>query len=387
MSFLNGRLSYTRFKVSGDSLTATLGPDVLKRLAANAIGTQKIASADGIQFGWTAGGDILDVTFEQEKNVAEDALLFALRIDSHKLPADLLKAYYQADLRALSANNPSGRPSARQRREAKESAKDRLEHEARDGRFLKRKAIECLWDRRTNELLFGATSPTHFDRLAVLFKTTFGLTFEAITADTQARSSTDILCAVDDAHPSAFVPFTTSQEVAWVLDENSRAFLGNEFLMWLWFVTETKDDTFNLSDGSEVTVMFAGGLRLECPRGQTGNDTINHEGPTRLPESRRAIQAGKLPRKAGLMLVRNDQQYGLTINAETLSVSSAKLPNCEEEETSARRFERLDQIRELNVTLDLLYSAFCSIRLSSSWESVLGDMQSWLARGERREAA
>ena len=49
------------------------------------------------------------------KNIINDMLFFALRIDSQKLPGDLLKAYYQVDLEALIAGNPSGRPSARQK--------------------------------------------------------------------------------------------------------------------------------------------------------------------------------------------------------------------------------------------------------------------------------
>ena len=69
--------------------------------------------------------------------------------------------------------------------------------------------------------------------------------------------------------------------------------------------------------------MLARTLTLECPRGQTGKETIPSDGPTRLPEARRAIQAGKLPRKAGLILVRHDNQYELTLQAETLAVSGA----------------------------------------------------------------
>ena len=66
--------------------------------------------------------------------------------------------------------------------------------------------------------------------------------------------------------------------------------------------------------------MLARTLTLECPRGQTGSESITSDGPTRLPEARRAIQAGKLPRKAGLTLVRHEQQYELTLQAETLAV-------------------------------------------------------------------
>jgi hypothetical protein len=130
---------------------------------------------------------------------------------------------------------------------------------------------------------------------------------------------------VDDSSPSAFVPSSTS-DVAWIADESSRDFIGNEFLLWLWYYTDVESDTIKLADDSEVTLMLARTLNLECPRGQTGHETITHEGPTRLPEARRAIQSGKLPRKAGLTLVRHGEQYELTLHAETLGVGGAKLP-------------------------------------------------------------
>ena len=43
----------------------------------------------------------------------------------------------------------------------------------------------------------------------------------------------------------------------------------------------------------------------------------------RLPEAFRALQAGKLPRKAGMVLVRQGAQYELTLQAESLAVSGA----------------------------------------------------------------
>ena len=76
-------------------------------------------------------------------------------------------------------------------------------------------------------------------------------------------------------------------------------FWGNEFLIWLWHTLQTDGDTLALPDGSEATVMVAKTLTLDCPRGETGRDCLTNEGPTRLPEAFRALQAGKLPRKAG----------------------------------------------------------------------------------------
>lgn len=395
MSFFNGRMTALRFHVSGPSVSSHERVGLLERLSANAIGKQRLASADGIESGWIAGADILDTDFKLEKNIVGDKVFFALRIDANKLPGDLMKAYYQADLRALIADNPSGRPSVRQKREANESARDRLEHEAKDGRFLKRKAIECLWDPSKNELLFGATSLTQLDRLSVLFTATFGGKLEPKNATTHAVASViesvdPRLQLIDATTPSAFVPSfapADGSDVAWIVDDESRDFLGNEFLLWLWWHIDTNSDEFTLPDASVLTVMPSGVLVLDCPRGQTGNETIRHEVPTRLPEARKAIQAGKLPRRLGVTLVRHDQQYALTLLAESLGIGAAKFPGLEEEGDEARRLERAGQIDFLTDTIDQLYATFCRLRLSAGWGVTLAEMQTWLNQGARAEAA
>jgi hypothetical protein len=385
MGFFSGRVTFARYRVTGPS-PGLFRPEHLERLQALAIGKQKVAASDGVEVGWTAGGHLLDTDFDLAKNVVNDTLHFSMRVDSQKIPADLFRAYAQIELQALASKNPSGLPSARQKREARDNARQRIEDEAKDGRFLRRKTYDLLWDAQSNELLVGTTAVTVVDRLFTLFQHTFGQEIEPLTAGRQAfrlaepRQQTR---GVDDARPSAFVPGVSAAEVAWVPDDASRDFLGNEFLLWLWYMLDAEHDTLSLGDGSEAAVMLARTLALECPRGQTGKESITSDGPTRLPEARRAIQAGKLPRKAGLTVVRHDHQYELTLQAETLAVSGARLPAPEASDERARLEERVTQLRHLLETLDLLYDAFGQARVSDNWGRELAKMQKWLQREER----
>src|SRR5215472_15379453 len=184
MSFFSGRVTFARYKVNGPA-PGLFGPEHLERLQAHAIGRQRVAAADGVEVGWTAGDHILDTGFDLAKNVVNDTLHFCLRVDTQKVPADLLRAYAQVELQGLAANNPSGRPSARQKREARQAARERIEEEARDGRYLRRKAYPLLWDAPSNELLVGTTAVTAVDRLHTLFGQTFGHGFEPLGAGRQ----------------------------------------------------------------------------------------------------------------------------------------------------------------------------------------------------------
>jgi len=379
MGFFSGRLTCTRFRVSGRG-PRSFGPDHLEELQEHVIGKQRLAAADGSSAGWIAADHILDTRFDLAKNIVNDALHFALRVDTQSVPADLLRAYTVVELEGLSAGNPSGIPSARQKREARLLAKERLEKEAQDGRFLRRKAIPVLWDAPSNELLVGTTAVTALDRLHTLFHQTFNRGFEMLGAGRQAflqAEAREQARSVDDAAPTAFVTGNDGA-LAWLPDEANRDFLGNEFLLWLWYILESESDTLKLADGSEVTVMLARTLVLECPRGQTGRQSLTSDGPAQLPEAHRAIQSGKLPRKAGLTIVRQDQQYELTLQAETLAVTGARLPVSDAAEERARLEERVTQVRHLLETLDLLYDGFGRRRCGSDWPKELAKIKKWL---------
>src|SRR5207302_8950363 len=113
----------------------------------------------------------------------------------------------------LAAANPSGRPSARQKREARLLAKERLETEAADGRYLRRKAVPLLWDAPAQEILVGTTSVTALDRLYTLFKQTFGHVIDLLGSGRQAFQHAEIsqqTRVLDDADPSVVVPSQVS---------------------------------------------------------------------------------------------------------------------------------------------------------------------------------
>lgn len=380
MGFLSGRLSCLRFRFSGPP-PRIFGPEHLEMLDNHSLGKQRLASSDGVSVGWIAGDHILDLRYDLAKNIVNDTLQFALRVDSVKLPPDLLRAYTQVDLEALAANNPSGIPSARQKKEARQSAIDRLEAEAADGRFIRRTSYPVMWDALSNEVLFGAHSAAAVDHFVRIFQETFDNGLELLDAGFQAHLQAEAreqTRSVDDAKLSPYVPGKTGTDVAWLMDEANRNFLGNEFLLWLWFVLDSASDSIQLSDGSEVAVMLTRSLSLECPRGETGKETFQADGPTHLPEAKLAIQAGKLPRKVGLILVRHDQQYELTLQGETLGISAAKLPAPEGDSDQAIREERVTQIRHFLETIDLLYDAFGQHRFGQNWSKEFKRIQQWL---------
>jgi len=384
MGFLSGRVTYVRFRVSGDG-PLPFGEETLERVERHLIGRHGTGDpADGVQFGWAGGDHVLDTRIDLEKNVVNDALHMAVRVDTDKIPGSLLKAYTKIETDLRARDNPSGFPNKAQRAEAKEAARIRAEAESADGRFRRMTHYPVLWDGQTNAFYAGVTSLSALDRLVTLFRETFDRTLEPVSAGSLAQSLSDARGEnrpVEEYGPIGFIGEDASySSVAWSGADTSRPdFWGNEFLIWLWHTLQEDADTVPLSDGSEVTVMVAKTLTLDCPRGETGRDCLTNEGPTRLPEAFRALQAGKLPRKAGLILVRHGQQYELTIQAETLAVSSANLPKIEGASGRELHEARVDALRQLVETLDLLYDAYGRHRTGPQWGDVLGRIRNWLS--------
>ncbi|MDE2507021.1 MAG: hypothetical protein KGM43_07410 [Planctomycetota bacterium] len=392
MGFMNGRLAYMRYRVSGEA-PLPFGPEHLERVESNALGRRGPAeTTDGVSFGWIAGEHVLDFDFDLAKNVVNDALHLAIRVDVDKISASLLRAYTRIELDARARLNPSGRPTKAQRVEAKEAAVQRAEVEAADGRYRKQALYPVLWDGRSNVLYAGATSSSVLERLMVLHRETFGRELEPITAGTLASASaaTSGRASIWERYaPSIFhddnnfdleTPSRGGSEIVWAESSpDARDVLGNEFLLWLWHATLHNGGVVSLADGSDVSVMLAKTLQLECPRGVSGRDTLSNDGPARLPEALRALQAGKLPRKAGMIIARQGAQYDLTLQAESLAVAGASLPRDEERlEESAARAGRVDALRHLAETLDLLFDAFVSRRVGDQWPGDLGEIRAWL---------
>ena len=253
----------------------------------------------------------------------------------------------------------------------------------KSGRYTSMRETSLLWDAQNEVIYIGSTSEKNNDICLDLLYRSFEVKLGRITssnlvstfAEEEQRKE-----ALNEVTPSVFAPNQTETMVTWWNGMNDNYdFLGNEFLLWLWWNWETKSDTIQLSDGSTVTGMFARSLSLDCPQGEFGKETISSESPVALPEAALAIRLGKLPRKTGLTLVRNGEQFDFTLQAETFSVSSAKITAINLDPGNKPDAEdRIASLREIGETLDLLFYAFCERRIGKPWKEERKKIAHWL---------
>jgi hypothetical protein len=384
MGVFSGSVTLECFRVGGEQ-PRQFGKEHLKKLEHFAIGQTETASLDEPDVGFLAGTHLFDLDFGLEKNVIGEALHCAVRIDNSQIPAAVRKAWLQIELAALSADNPSGRPTRLQRQEAKEAVAVRCEEEAKSGKYRRMQQFPVLWDSRDGILYFGGTSAAAIEQCCELFGRVFDIELGRLTAGRRAQewaTAAKRRKALDDVTPSAFRPGDASADIAWWNNESGNFdYLGNEFLLWLWWRWETQSETIVLADDSEVSGMFARTLTLQCPLDESGKETISAALPAHLPEAAQAIRTGKLPRKAGLILVRHGEQYEFTLQAETFTISGAKIRIEEAKETPEGQGvveQRIESVRDLHETVSLLFHTFCEQRIGKEWTGRLEQMRRWL---------
>ena len=392
MGFPSGSISFRRFAVIGKS-PQRIDQAMLDKLAGHALRAGEIGVPDEIEYGWS-GRHILDTNFSFENNVFADCLFFALRVDTNRVPGELKKAYLLMEQEALAAGNPSGFISKTQKHDCRDSVRRKIEDELRSGRHRRSRLFPVLWD-VTEGVLYCNASGTGFEKLAELFARTFGLELEPLSAGTlglRELESKGRRRDYEDFRPTRFVhgPAGESEypEYPWVAKgPQPKDFVGNEFLLWLWHEADRRSGAIATESG-EASIFIDRWLDLDCAYGQTGRDSLRGSGPARMPEARDALRSGKLPRKAGLMLDIHNQQFTLTLGAESLSVGTLRLPEVEDADTPRILFEeRVALLRDLCHGIDALFERFLKVRASSAWEGQVNGMRSWIMEPLKKVAA
>jgi hypothetical protein len=394
MGFAAGSVSFRRFMVVGKNPKA-VDQALLDKLDEHKIKVSDIGLPEEEEYGWSGGRHVFDGVFSFDHNVYADAIHFALRIDTNKVPGELKKAWELMEEEAAASENPSGFISKNQKKDVKESVRKKIEDELRNGHFRRSKLVPILWD-LPSQTVYSPASGKSFEKLAEIFQRTFGLDLVPVSAGSLGLS----ICEdrgkrrdYEDFRPTRFVQGPEGEgqypEYPWVLKgPEPKDFLGNEFLLWLWHEADARTGVIATEKAGDVTIYIDRSLDLDCAYGQTGRDTLKGDGPSRMPEARDALRSGKLPRKAGMIIDAGRQQYSFTISAEGLSSGGAKLPDVEEAETPRVVFEeRVSLLRDLCGAIDGLFETFLKLRGSSGWEGHVNGVRRWIMQPVKTAAA
>lgn len=408
MPFRQGAISYSRFAVQGE-LPSNPDDEVFAQLRAHMVKPRAL-SDEGTASGWCTGLHVFDAEFSWEECGFPGQLLCAMRVDTAKVPAEIRRAYVAmaCAARAPKEGGEAGFLSGAARKDARDEADRRCSEEVREGKYRRVAMVPVLFDLASRSVLAPVSGDTAFAELSGLVEASFGARLSRRSAGAVAA---DLLGArgqvsdLEDALPDSFTPPPAEAlaradedrparaagrpDVPWAMAGGDRAdFLGNVFLLWLWWHAEAREGVVETPD-TTVAIVIDKTLDLECPWGVTGKSGLRGTLPTRTQEAAKALQTGKWPRKLGLLLAVHGLEFECTLQGDRFQVTGLKLGPASESARTPRLEleERLDRLATFDRALLGLFDAFLRERFGSGWPSRRQAIADWIvARAAVRAA-
>ena len=153
-----------------------------------------------------------------------------------------------------------------------------------------------------------------------------------------------------------------------------KAFLGREFLTWLWFKSEQTGGSVEIEGGKVVEVVFHDRMTLDLIDVDTPQ-TVTIKGEfSELREGLAAIREGKKIEEAKVTIKNSDNEFSMILKGTWFSFGSLRTPKTApmeeggEEDTEGAFLEKMALIEEGTGLVDLLFERFLKIRISEAWD-------------------
>jgi hypothetical protein len=150
-------------------------------------------------------------------------------------------------------------------------------------------------------------------------------------------------------------------------------FLGDEFLTWIWYLVDTRQETFRSADPDCSTLEIGNRIVLENRRSKSVERISIRGDEAGMEEGKLALQKGALVAEISLVFKTGEHQWSFSLKGESLNVSSLKTPGPSmpqsPEEMEPFLIDRGGQLNKILIFVQNLYKIFIQARVSNSWAS------------------
>jgi hypothetical protein len=169
---------------------------------------------------------------------------------------------------------------------------------------------------------------------------------------------------------------------------NRYRFLGDEFLTWVWFLVETKQDVFRSADPDCTTLEIGNRIVLENRRGKSVERISIRGDEAGMEEGRLALTKGALVTELSLVFKTGEHQWNFSLKGESLNVSGLKTPGPSQPESQEEMepflIDRVGQMNKILLFVQSLYRTFIQARVASTWNSkTVAAVTKWIRSDER----
>lgn len=167
--------------------------------------------------------------------------------------------------------------------------------------------------------------------------------------------------------------------------ESTDIMLGQEFLTWLWYRSDTAPAFTAPDNGPEFRVSMEQRVVVQGGEGDA-RETASVSGVmSELREARLGLATGKQVTRALVRLTREPEEWQVTLKAQDFTLSSLKTPvvergDTEDDDPDALFYEKIHLIEVCLGFIDAMFGVFLSLRLSPDWEKETAAIREWAAR-------
>lgn len=165
---------------------------------------------------------------------------------------------------------------------------------------------------------------------------------------------------------------------------NRYRFLGNEFMTWLWFMIDTRQDQLKEFDPDLTALEIGNRIDLENRRDEKIERITIKGDDADLKEGYLAMRKGALVTDLNLVLRSADFQWQFNIKGESLNISALRTPDAAppetEEDVEAAALEKIYLHERITQFLENAFHRFVNLRTSDQWNSAItGEIRQWLS--------
>lgn len=166
------------------------------------------------------------------------------------------------------------------------------------------------------------------------------------------------------------------------------AFLGKDFLVWLWFKSEKEDRYFDLGRLGIVELWFDAKIILSSEDDQ-GIESVTCVAPNHhLKEARFALAQNKKISEATIRMRLGDDEWSFALDATWFNFKSFRGPKViedKEEGFEGLFYEKMLLVEKPVALMNALFRTYILLRISSAWEShERAALEQWIREGGYR---
>ncbi len=366
MGFESGSISFRAFY-----MPSSLPEDAVERFARLAAPSMEFLT-EGEVHGWVTGRHLLD------RNITEDSAIYAgyLRLTlmqaERKIPESLFRAECMIEeLAHMSAMGLEFVPR-KIKTEIKKQVRDRMLPDMPP--VLK--GMPMVYDENEGLLYAGCMSDKQYDAFVLNFKEATGILPIPIVPKTAALKLREV--NTDDIGVVSFSPDCDRDEV--------NDSVGQDFLTWLWFLSEARGGLVTFEHLGQFAVMVDGPLTFTM-EGDGAHETVLRNGsPLLSAEAKTSLMSGKKLKRAKLVLARGEEMWSVTLDADDFGFRSLKLPEGEKLDPVSTFQQRIMAISLFIKVFLYLYDLFLKERAErDTWAKAQSEIHDWVENRNARK--